>query len=264
MAYHEGELAVQRAAGVENLASRVARIIGPEIPPIAAEFLAAQPFVIVATDDGEHVWASLVPGHARTLDRTTILVDDGTSIAAFTEPSAAGAVGLLAIEFATKRRMRVNGRGHREGDALVIETSEVYSNCPQYITPRRVTFPHTEIVAQRAQLSVEDVELIRKADTFFIASTHPRSGADASHRGGAPGFVTVESDTRLSWPDYSGNNMFNTLGNLTVDPRCGLLFVDFTTGATLQLTGKATVAEDRRVTVEIAKAVVSAPRAKTP
>jgi ferredoxin-NADP reductase len=64
---------------------------------------------------------------------------------------------------------------------------------------------------------------------------------DASHRGGPAGFVKVQSDTRIAFPDYAGNNHFNTLGNIFVDPRVGLLFVDFSGGSLLQVTGKASV-----------------------
>ncbi len=85
---------------------------------------------------------------------------------------------------------------------------------------------------------------IRRADTFFIATSHPEAGADASHRGGMPGFVRVEGD-RLVWPDYAGNAMFNTLGNIALHPRAGLVFPDFEAGATLQLTGRAAVDWDR-------------------
>ena len=87
---------------------------------------------------------------------------------------------------------------------------------------------------------------IASADTFFIASGHrgegesPTFGMDASHRGGDPGFVQVDGDT-LVFPDYAGNNHFNTIGNLVADPRAGLLFVDFERGSLLQLTGRATI-----------------------
>jgi ferredoxin-NADP reductase len=64
---------------------------------------------------------------------------------------------------------------------------------------------------------------------------------DASHRGGEPGFVHVDGDARLVFPDYAGNNHFNTLGNLILDPRAGLLFVDFAAGSLLQLTGRARI-----------------------
>ncbi len=86
---------------------------------------------------------------------------------------------------------------------------------------------------------------MHRADTFFIASAHPQRGADASHRGGRPGFVVVaDGGRRLTFPDYSGNRMFQTLGNLTVNPRTGLLLLDWKTGSTLQLTGRAQIIRD--------------------
>ena len=83
----------------------------------------------------------------------------------------------------------------------------------------------------------------RGADTFFIASGYRDEGdsaafgMDASHRGGERGFVRVVDEGRLEFPDYAGNNHFNTIGNLVLDPRAGFLFVDFETGGLLQLTG---------------------------
>ena len=87
---------------------------------------------------------------------------------------------------------------------------------------------------------------ITSADTFFIASMHSESGADASHRGGYPGFIQVVNNNLLLFPDYIGNNMFKTLGNIALNPNSGLLFVDFECGNTLQLTGKASIIWDER------------------
>jgi predicted pyridoxine 5'-phosphate oxidase superfamily flavin-nucleotide-binding protein len=92
---------------------------------------------------------------------------------------------------------------------------------------------------------------IGNADTLFIASFHPEGGADASHRGGFPGFVSVLGDDRLAFPDFPGNAMFNTLGNLTEYPRAGLLFVDFETGDVLQLSGRAQVESDFSVRLDV-------------
>lgn len=58
---------------------------------------------------------------------------------------------------------------------------------------------------------------IQQAGTLFIASSHPERGADVSHRGGHPGFIRVEDAQTIIIPDYSGNNMFNTLGNILVN-----------------------------------------------
>ena len=73
---------------------------------------------------------------------------------------------------------------------------------------------------------------------------HEGTGADASHRGGRPGFVRVVDERRLRLPDYAGNNMFQTLGNISKDPRVGILFVDFASGTTQQLTGRARILWD--------------------
>ncbi|MCI0447449.1 pyridoxamine 5'-phosphate oxidase family protein, partial [bacterium] len=83
------------------------------------------------------------------------------------------------------------------------------------------------------------------ADTFFIASHHKDGGADASHRGGNPGFIQVLDKNTLRFPDYTGNTMFQTLGNISVNPNCGLLFIDFERGASLQLAGTAKIIWDR-------------------
>jgi predicted pyridoxine 5'-phosphate oxidase superfamily flavin-nucleotide-binding protein len=261
MAYHEGELEMQRRAGVQELAGRVSRIIGSDVPPAAAAFLAARPFVIAATvgADGT-VTASLLgarPGFATARTERFVTVEPvfGHLEGVFADVAATGTIGLLAIDPPTRRRIRVNGTASRRGAALDISTSEVYSNCPQYITPRGVESLAAAAMPQASTanvLTVAQQQWIGSADTFFLATAHP-AGADASHRGGPPGFVTVETPGRLSWPDYPGNNMFNSLGNLAVQPRCGLLFVDFATGATLQLRGRAVVEGDetRLVTFDV-------------
>jgi hypothetical protein len=98
-------------------------------------------------------------------------------------------------------------------------------------------------------LGAAERAMIAGADTFFIASAlghgdEPGYGVDASHRGGLPGFVRVEDERRLSAPDFSGNLYFNTLGNLLLNPRCGLLFIGFTTGTMLQVWGEAEIVCD--------------------
>jgi predicted pyridoxine 5'-phosphate oxidase superfamily flavin-nucleotide-binding protein len=244
VSYHDGELEAQRRAGVSDLASRVGRIIRPTIPPAAAQFLAERSFVVAATVAGDgRVHASALAGTARALDDTTIVLHplSGHVAVVREDVAATGVIGLLAIDFATKRRMRVNGRAESRGDEIVVSTDEVYSNCPQYIddhaAPIDLAFTRTE---RTTSLSERQQRTIAAAKTFFIASAHPERGADASHRGGPPGFVHAESD-RISWADFPGNNMFNTIGNLLVNPRCGLLFVDVAAGTALQIEGVASV-----------------------
>jgi len=129
--------------------------------------------------------------------------------------------------------------------AIEMRTDEVFGNCPKYIQARA---PEPGAAHERGGLAVRSHALsesqrlaIERADTLFIASVHADAGADASHRGGQPGFVRVPHERRLLIPDYAGNNMFQTLGNIAADPRVGLLFVDFDTGTTLQMTGRAQI-----------------------
>jgi predicted pyridoxine 5'-phosphate oxidase superfamily flavin-nucleotide-binding protein len=149
---------------------------------------------------------------------------------------------------ATRRRLRLNGRFERDREGrIVVHADEVYSNCPKYIQRREgereaVARPPAEA---RRTSALDDAQRawIRRADTFFVASHHPEAGADASHRGGMPGFVEVHGN-RLTWPDYAGNAMFNTLGNIAANPRAGIVVPDFDAGAALQLTGRAAIVWD--------------------
>ncbi|MGH2887524.1 MAG: pyridoxamine 5'-phosphate oxidase family protein, partial [Solirubrobacteraceae bacterium] len=155
-------------------------------------------------------------------------------------------IGVLAIEFATRLRIRLNGVAERTPDGIVLTVEEAFGNCPKFIQRRLPTSALEPTGTPRHRfgnaLDADQVRTVARADTLFIASAHPERGADASHRGGRPGFVEVSCDGRqLVFPDYPGNRMFQTLGNLTADPRAGLLFLDWESGAALQLTGRAEI-----------------------
>jgi hypothetical protein len=161
------------------------------------------------------------------------------------------AVGLLVLDAATRRRLRLNGRARvlPRGAGLAVRVEQVYANCPKYIQKREVeTAAGVSAPAPHRRAGTLDKEQrawVASSDTFFIATAHPEAGADASHRGGNPGFVEVSGDgTTLLWPDYSGNAMFNTLGNLVADPSAGLLFLDGKRGGALQITGAAEILWD--------------------
>jgi predicted pyridoxine 5'-phosphate oxidase superfamily flavin-nucleotide-binding protein len=269
--FHEGERAVQERAGVSAEARQLVKMVLPFVPDGAAPFLAGLPFVVVgAPDDAGLVWASIVsgePGFLRVPDAGTLEV-----AAAFApgDPLAQAAerespAGVLAIELATRRRVRLNGRLEPTASGFLMKVDEFYGNCPSYIHPRVVVATaasRVSVVSRAPRLSPEQVRWIGRADTFFIASRHPTRGADASHRGGPAGFVEVLGRSMLVFPDFPGNNMFNTLGNLSADPRVGLLFVDFESGRTLQVSGRAEIeweaTDARRVRVQI-EAVVENP-----
>ena len=257
--FHAGELEIQRRAGVAAVAARVGQAnLVDGLPPGFAEFLAERFFVVVGSADPDgQVWASLLigpPGFIRTVDSRHLVLTPGPLGGDPLQRSLdAGptAVGLLAIDAATRRRIRVNGAAQLTPDGgLVIEVSQAFGNCPKYIQRRAPASLIDDGEVGQARIRTSSLDgpqsrLVSAADTFFIASLHPDRGADASHRGGRPGFVRVGPDGRsLTFPDYTGNSMFQTLGNLQVDGRAGLLFIDWEGGDTLQLSGRGVVVWD--------------------
>ncbi|MBV8880686.1 MAG: pyridoxamine 5'-phosphate oxidase family protein [Planctomycetaceae bacterium] len=259
MTFHRGERDLQRRAGVEKMADRVGRIIQDFIPEDAAEFLAEQRQLWIGhRDDAGRVRASLVtgrPGFARAVDPRAVDVD-GPSF-------PAGEAGALALDFAARSRLRLNGRLESRPGGFRIAAREVYGNCPKYIQAREIVGERPAVGAplrRSAALLPDQRDLIARSDTLFIATVPPGEPADVSHRGGNPGFVRIPDDRHLSWDDYSGNAMFNTLGNLQLDPEAGLLFVGFDDGRLLHVNGQAVVIGDRerRVDFEIREVLEAA------
>ncbi|HZF90049.1 pyridoxamine 5'-phosphate oxidase family protein [Streptomyces sp.] len=248
--YHEGSLAVQERVGVRDLADHVGRSIGSGIKTVAAAFLEQQPLLVVGAADPAtgRVWASALtgtPGFARATGPHRVSVAGGPPSA---DPLATALatrgteVGTIALDPRTRRRMRLNGVAEPTARGFAVAAGQVFANCPKYLQKREAY----EVVADRTpgarrrgtRLTDAQAAFLAAADTAFVATVRPE-GADASHRGGHPGFLRVDSPHELSWRDYPGNAMFLTLGNLAADPRAGLLVLDWTTGTTLQLTGEA-------------------------
>ncbi len=145
------------------------------------------------------------------------------------------------MDFAARRRYRVNGTVLPTGAGIPLDVREAFGNCPKYI--RAYTPLPDGAVLQVAPRSADRLddhqrEWIHRAELFFLGTVHPEAGADASHRGGAPGFVRVTGPQDLLWGDYPGNKLFNSLGNAAVHQGAALLFLDPATGSTLQLSGR--------------------------
>jgi len=171
------------------------------------------------------------------------------------KPLAVGqAVGVLGLDLSNRRRNRMHGRVSKlDASSITIRVVQSYGNCPKYISVRNISERNvatTNNTTEDTVLNAADTALISAADTFFIASyisdgsNASYEGVDMSHRGGEPGFVAVDSAVQISIPDYKGNNMFNTLGNLLLNPDAALLFVDFETGDQLHITGQAVLIEN--------------------
>ncbi len=252
--YHPGELWVQEQAGSRRMADLVGGMVDPGLGASGRAFLERQPLLAVSTlDAAGQPWASLwlgAPGFVRAdAAGTTVEVDLGAVARTPGDPSVAHLrpgrdVALLAIDLSSARRLRVNGAVESVSpERARIRIREAYPNCPKYIRRRRLvsmtpTAPGWSTSGDA--LGPDQRARWAAAETFFVASRHPERGADASHRGGPPGFVTVRGNT-LVVPDFGGNGMFQTLGNLVVDDRAGAVVLDFATGRSLQVVGRARV-----------------------
>lgn len=250
--YHRGERVVQDRAGVRERAEHAGRAIRTSIPRVAADFLAAQPVLFLGADDGGgRLWATVLTGEPGFLrapdDRTVTVAARPAGVDPLAEALAGPTeVGMIAVDPGTRRRMRVNGTARPHGDGLLVHVAQVVANCPKYIQQRvpdehRPGAAEARVTARATALTAGQRARVRAADTFFVTTASDGGGVDTSHRGGNPGFVRVRSGTELEWPDYAGNAMFLTLGNLEVNPAAGLLFPDWGSGTTLHLSGRARV-----------------------
>ncbi|PRH80750.1 pyridoxamine 5-phosphate oxidase [Streptomyces solincola] len=267
--YHSGEIAVQERAGLALQADFSLGGIGESIPPVAKDFLAEQPLIVLgATDPEGRLWATQLtgePGFLKVPTPRTLVVDalplPADPLAEVLTGGSTARIGMIAIEPATRRRMRINGRARRQGDGLRVDLDQVIANCPKYLQKRnhsRIGPGEGEaaapVVTNGTALSRAQRQAVRAADTFFVATASDRGDADASHRGGNPGFVQVLSPTLLRWPDYVGNAMFLTLGNLQLNASAGILLPDWETGATLHLSGTARTVWDAEEIAKVAGA----------
>jgi len=252
--FHEGELEVQSLAGESQTAERNGVIIADRILGGARPFLQQQSMAVFGSRDcHDNLWSSIVfgrPGFMRSEDGYVVDFDLSQVAVQVKDPLWANievnsAVGMLVIDLATRRRIRINGSLSRPRESsLRLDVQESYPNCPKYITRRQLRTVSTELTeglpdTAGAALRRDQQGTLTRPDVLFVATAHTTRGADASHRGGAPGFIQVLDERTLRIPDYSGNSMFNTLGNLRVNARAGIIVPDFERARTLQLSGTA-------------------------
>ncbi len=251
--FHAGELRAQALAG----GGASGGAIRDFMPEQHRDFFAGLPFLLLATVDSEGApVAGVVSGPAGFVsspDERRLHLHPGFTVqgpaASLLRPGQS--IGLLGIELHTRRRNRANGViSSVDSGGLRIAVQQSFGNCPKYIHPRELH--HVSAAAGTAMptaafsgLDEEARKQISAADTFFVATSSGAAngahhGVDISHRGGPQGFIDIRGNT-LTIPDFRGNRYFNTLGNMLLEPRAALLFVDFSNGDLLHLQGRTEI-----------------------
>ncbi|WP_067102260.1 FAD-binding oxidoreductase [Marinomonas atlantica] len=260
--YHPGELSAQDKAGTKGVAAELAAGKRSALSFASGHdaFLAAQSFAALASVDlkSESVWVTPLfgkPGDLTAISEKEMAISSdcipNLDILNFIE--AGTPLSLLGIDLNRRIRHRINGHsvasevGGTSG--LNLQVDEYSPNCPKYINRREIIYDANNahpinknaIREERTKLSEDDQNFIQSMDTLWIGSYAPGVGTDCNHRGGKPGFIRVVSPSTIEWPEYRGNGMFFTSGNLESHDRAGVTLVDFDTGSMIQMTGRATV-----------------------
>ncbi|KAK4241503.1 hypothetical protein C8A03DRAFT_30365 [Achaetomium macrosporum] len=212
--------------------------------PVAQDILAMQSLVNKAYDPVAQAFLG------KAADGEVVQPEGGTTMSA------------LSIDLDTRDRVKLAGKmvvgsvvTRQDGGAiaeaqLAMLVQESLGNCPKYLNKKTIQahIPSPQLISSALPLPPEALALIEKADMFFLSSSNGQT-MDTNHRGGPAGFVRVISNSPseeggnsegvvLVYPEYSGNRLYQTLGNLHTNPRIGIAIPDFETSDILYLTGE--------------------------
>lgn len=275
--WSEGELAVQGLLRVPAQPNPTAH----GLPVHYVGRVQAAPLVAVgALDTDARPWTSIwagEPGFVRAIAPDVVgmrsLVDKANDPVAgvlfgdladgevYSDPNAASGgrpMSALAIDLETRDRVKLAGRlvagvrspgaGDEVGDVqLAMAVTESIGNCPKYLNKKgiRLHVPEPELVSDGLPLPAHALEILERADMFFMSTSDGRGDMDTNHRGGPPGLLRVASNGEghagvvLAYPEFSGNRLYSSLGNLHVNDKVGITIPDFGTGDVVYLTGTA-------------------------
>lgn len=254
--FHKGQKAVQILAEEQEMAKMHGQMIKDSIVPGAGQFIENQLTAIVGSaDEHGNVWISLIVGELgfiKVPNGVEIIFDKHkiksteNDIFYTNIKSGNAPIGILSMEWITRSRYRVKGLATSTNSEIKVKVQAGYPSCPKHIQRAKISLPENSKLLEAKKtygttLGKAEKEWILSDDTFYIATRGLDKKTDASHRGGLPGFIEILEDGALRIPDYFGNSMFSTLGNIYENPNTGLLFVDFKSGKTLQLSGKASL-----------------------
>ena len=251
--YHDGERYIQEQMGVRDKSDSLRSMIYQEMPVVAAQFLESLNFAVLTfSNNKQELFSSVLFDlnsfvtilHTREI---VINLEKSSFIPSNILEEKNLNIGILGLEFENRMRIRVNGEGKIKDNKLHVIIHNVYSNCPKYISDRKIVgkvdFFDNSIIHKYVILEKACKKIIENSDTFFIASSYENKDADISHKGGKKGFLKMVYPTQLEFDDFPGNNMYNTLGNIHTNPNISILIVDFANNDILHINGQAKIIE---------------------
>ncbi len=140
-----------------------------------------------------------------------------------------------------------------------MESTPLYHDGMRQLQDARETRPLADRLQQvtvRSEFTDEDRAFIQASAMVFVATADAQGQPDCSYKGGLPGFVRVLDERTLAFPDYDGNGMYRSWGNVLVNPQVGLLFMDFERAKRIRVNGRAQVAQDDPLLQEFPGAVL--------
>jgi uncharacterized protein len=239
LTYHHGQLSIQAEAKTTAVAEHLAVWVGP-----VTEFARGADLVLLAApDEGQRLRFTVLSGQAPLLE---VAVQDDTLVrfpSEFSSRLPIGRCGGLVINLALARRARLNGVIAANDGVRELAAKETFTLCRKYMAPSIAL----EAIARlgpdsRRFLPPDDPwlrDLLARAETSFLASISPDGGPDVAHRGGPPGFLTLDpANGRLSWPEYVGDGVFKSAGNVRATGAFTLLVPDLDSGDGVELVGE--------------------------
>jgi len=257
--FHKGQLAVQKITGEEEIAIQRIPMIKYSLHPRSIPFIEHQVLAFPGSEDSTGaIWLSLIVGERGFISIPSVreIKFDLSKITStkedifFTNIATNPTVGLLFHEASRRARYRAWGEAQKNDNEISIAIKMGYPSCPKHIQREIIEIPEdVESIIPKynkgTNLGTYEHEWISSAHTFFIGTQTKKGDIEASHRGGDPGFIEILENGHLRVPDYLGNSMFSTLGNIYENPKAALLFVDYEKGETLQLSGTAELQFDQ-------------------
>jgi uncharacterized protein len=232
--FHPGELEAQARSDETVAAQRLGPVVRPFLVPAGTELIESARLAAATTldPDGAPTLSLLTTeaggfgtvGHSGlTIPRAALVPED----VLFANVKGDRRIGLVFLDPSTRGRFRVNGEVvNFRTDPLEVTIVEAFPNCKKYLVRQELTAngraPGESGEARGRGIAPAHAALLREASLIFVGTANPQGHFDAATRSGDPGFVREIAPGHFEIPDLPGNAMYQSIGNLLLEPRASI------------------------------------------